>query len=527
MLRRVAANTRRKSKRGKRKEKSRIEKLFHPEWISLRKRVVAQCDEDAENSASRRLRGVVHRTIVPRVPMIPSGSFTADDSSSSIVTGASCIRACRAVTTISRQLGSSASARATHAPENGSKSPFGAHQQQQQQRDNSTESLFWIRDGERGARAARRARDWRWRQAVPEAVGVGGQRRRDKGGDGGGGEEKGAGERTQKSGGGDGRAKDEQSGGERKRRAEIESGRKGSRGRRGSSIGGRAPQMRGPQGRAVRGGVTRCGRPPPLCRGRGRGKTSRLPIPSSSPTTGDRQLNMSADSSVLRFDSPPLFHRVECDAMFFTEDEMILQRIIRFPEGRGFIGAGSGRDERETEATTRDEIRRARRISRVRRFLKIVPRSTVPSPKESFCWYSSAPSVAWRAPRPWPARKSTAPGQSRRDTASCAASRPDRRRPSRPTMGCHTRRRRSARCVTCLRSPRRRGEVPKSPTPCRRPARSIRRRRTRNCRGRDAPISRGWNPYWRTRAKTACIWTSTCPNLLTVSLRCILWISDL
>lgn len=35
--------------------------------------------------------------------------------------------------------------------------------------------------------------------------------------------------------------------------------------------------MRGPEG-PVRGGVTRCGRPPPRLRGRGRGKTSRLSI---------------------------------------------------------------------------------------------------------------------------------------------------------------------------------------------------------------------------------------------------------
>lgn len=276
--------------------------------------------------------------------------------------------------------------------------------------------------------------------------------------------------------------------------------------------------MRGPQGRAVRGGVTRCGRPPPLCRGRGRGKTSRLSIPSSSPTTGGRQLDMPVDSSVLR-DSPLLSHRVERDATFFTEDEMVLRRIVRFRGSQSLfrrIGlpvndAGSGRAERETkatEATTRDETsddRISRRISRVRRFLKIVPRSTAPSPKASFCWHFSASSVVWRAPRPWPARKSTAPGRSRRDTAFCAASRPDRRTPSRPITGFHTRRRRSARYVTCPRSPRRRGVVSKSPTPCRRSVPSVRRRRTRNCRGRDAPISRGWNPYWRTRTKTACI----------------------
>lgn len=271
--------------------------------------------------------------------------------------------------------------------------------------------------------------------------------------------------------------------------------------------------MRGPQGRAVRGGVTRCGRPPPLCRGRGRGKTSRLSIPSSSPTTGDCQLDMPVDSSVLR-DSPLLSHRVKRDATFFTEDEMVLRCIVRFPGSRSLIrrvglpvnDAGSGTDEWEM---TRDEISddRARRISRVRRFLEIVPRSTAPSPKASFCWHFSAPSAAWRAPRPWPARKSTAPGRSRRDTASCAASRPDRRSPSRPTTGCRTRRRRSARCVTCPRSPRRRGAVSKSPTPCRRSVPRFRRSRTRKCRGRDAPILKGWNPYWpkRTRTKTACI----------------------
>ena len=105
----------------------------------------------------------VYRIIVLWVPMIPSGSFTADDSSSSIVTEASYIRACCAITTISRQIGSSASTRATYAPENGSESLLGANQQQkqrqqqqqqqrqqqqqqqqqrQQQHDSNTESLF-------------------------------------------------------------------------------------------------------------------------------------------------------------------------------------------------------------------------------------------------------------------------------------------------------------------------------------------------------------------------------------------------
>lgn len=105
--------------------------------------------------ASRRLRGRRVGPSYPRAPMIPSGLFPADDSSSSSVIGASCIRACRAVTTIGRQFGSSASTRATYASENGSESSLGADQQ----RDSSTESVFWIRDGGRGAGAAWRVRD--------------------------------------------------------------------------------------------------------------------------------------------------------------------------------------------------------------------------------------------------------------------------------------------------------------------------------------------------------------------------------
>lgn len=104
----------------------------------------------ATRATSRTLRRIpresatpraVYRTIVLWAPMIPSGSFTAGDSSSSIVTGASCTHACRAATTISRQTGSSASTtRATYAPEDGSESLLGADQQQK--RDSSTESLF-------------------------------------------------------------------------------------------------------------------------------------------------------------------------------------------------------------------------------------------------------------------------------------------------------------------------------------------------------------------------------------------------
>lgn len=271
--------------------------------------------------------------------------------------------------------------------------------------------------------------------------------------------------------------------------------------------------MRGPQG-PVRGGVTRCGRPPPLCRGRGRGKTSRLPTPSFSPATGDRQLNMSSDSSVLRGSMSS--RRVERGAMLFTGDEMSPRRVVRFLGSRGVAkqarfpvnDAVSGESGREVNATTEEMNERGddevRRISRVKGLFR-ESRPMAVSPRASFCWRFSALSAAWQVPRRWPALKNTAPERSRRDTAPCAASRPDRRRPSRLTTACRMRRRRSARCATCRRLPRHPGVASSSPTPCRRPARSGRRYRTGACHGRGRPTSRGWCPYWPTRAKTACI----------------------
>lgn len=275
--------------------------------------------------------------------------------------------------------------------------------------------------------------------------------------------------------------------------------------------------MRGPQG-PVRGGVTRCGRPPPLCRGRGRGKTSRLPTLSSSSATGGRQLDMSSDSSVLR--GSILSYRIERGTMFFTRDEMFPRRVVRFLGSWGIAkqagfpmnGAGNGESGKEANATrgaTTKEVNergddKVRRISRVKGPLERF-RPTAVLPRASSCWRFSALSAAWQVPRRWPALKSTAPERSRRDTASCAASKPDHRRPSRLITACHTRRRRSARCATCRRSPRHPGAASSSPTLCRRSARSGRRHRTRVCRDRGRPTSRGSCPYWPTRAKTACI----------------------
>lgn len=275
--------------------------------------------------------------------------------------------------------------------------------------------------------------------------------------------------------------------------------------------------MRGPQG-PVRGGVTRCGRPPPLCRGRGRGKTSRLPTPSFSPATGDRQLNMSFDSTVFR--SSILSYRIERGMIFFTGDRMFARRVMRFlgscgiAKQTGFpvndaVNEVSGKEANATRVVTTKKINKkdddeVRRISRVRGLFEESHPMAV-SRKASSCWRFSAPSAAWQVPKLWPALKSIVPEQLRRDTVLCAALKLDRRRPSKLITACRTRRRRSARCVTCHRLPRHPGAVSSSPIPCRRPAPSGHRYWTRACRDRDRPTSRGWCQYWPTRAKTACI----------------------
>lgn len=273
--------------------------------------------------------------------------------------------------------------------------------------------------------------------------------------------------------------------------------------------------MRGPQG-PVRGGVTRCGRPPPLCRGRGRGKTSHLPTPSFSPAIGDRQLNMSFDSTV--FCSSILSYRIE-RGIFFTGNRMFARRVMRFlgswgiAKQTGFpvndaVNEESGKEANATREVTTKKINKKddemRRILRIRGFFEESYLMAV-SPKASSCWRFSAPSAAWQVPKLWPALKSTVPEQLKRDTVSCAASRLDRRRPSRLITAYRTRRRHSERYVICRRLPRHLGAASSSPIPCRRPVRSGHRYWTRACRGRDRPTSKGWCHYWPIRAKTACI----------------------
>jgi len=259
--------------------------------------------------------------------------------------------------------------------------------------------------------------------------------------------------------------------------------------------------MRGPEG-PVRGGVTRCGRPPPLCRGRGRGKTSRLPTPSSSSMVGEGQLDAPID---MPRDSISLRYRVGRDAAFLVRnDEMVSPRcILRFP-GRlllrtdrrlpGYLRlVNAGCEGGRKRATTRERNEK-REDDQVRRIPRCVTRPNgfraATLSAESSCWCSSALDAAWRLAKLWRALKSTASGPSRRGTASCVASRPDRRQPSRPTTGYRTPPHRSARCATCPRSPRRPGVAPSSPIPCRLPARSGHRNRTRACHGRGAPTSR-------------------------------------
>lgn len=275
--------------------------------------------------------------------------------------------------------------------------------------------------------------------------------------------------------------------------------------------------MRGPQGQ-VRGGVTRCGRPPPLCRGRGRGKTSRLPTPSFSSATGDRQLNMSSGSSIPR--GSILSYRAERGKMFFTGNEMFPRCVVRFlgcwgiAKQAGFPAndagnAGSGRKANATRGSMTREISergddKVRRISRVKGPFER-SRPTTALPRASFCWRFSVFSAASQVPKRWPAHKSTVQERSRRDTVCCAASRPGRQRPSRLITVCRMRRRHLARCVTCRRLPRHPGAASNSPTLCRRSVRSGRQHRTRASRDRGRPTSKDWCPYWSTRAKTACI----------------------
>lgn len=253
--------------------------------------------------------------------------------------------------------------------------------------------------------------------------------------------------------------------------------------------------MRGPQG-PVRGGVTRCGRPPPLCRGRGRGKTSRLPTSSCSPTAGDRQLDMSINSIVLR--GAMLSRRIERGATLFTEDEMVqctvkFLRSWRIARQVGFPAKSRkrGRGANAIWTTTKEEDERSDdKMRRVKGFSKRF-RAMTASLSTSSCWRFSALNVAWRVPRLWRALRSIAPERSRRDMVFYAVSRPDHRRPSRLITACRTRLRRSAPCATCHRSPRRHGAAPDSPTQCRRSVRNSLQYQTRACHGRNAPTSRG------------------------------------
>jgi len=263
--------------------------------------------------------------------------------------------------------------------------------------------------------------------------------------------------------------------------------------------------MRGPEG-PVRGGVTRCGRPPPLCRGRGRGKTSRLPTPSSSSMVGEGQLDAPID---MPRDSISLRYRVGRDVAFLVRNDGMVspRRTVRLP-GRLLPTRTDKRlprylrlvnascEEGRKRATTRkrdDEKKReddeARRIPRCAARPNAGFRAAA-WPAESSCWRSSALDASSRLAKLWRVLRSTASGPSRRGTASCVASRPDRRRLSRPTTGYRTPPRRSARCATCPRSPRHPGVAPSSPIPCRLPARSGHRNRMRACHGRGAPTSR-------------------------------------
>lgn len=205
---------------------------------------------------------------------------------------------------------------------------------------------------------------------------------------------------------------------------------------------GRAPQMRGPARRRVRGGVTRCGRPPPRFRGRGRRERS--------PSRGLEESRCFANRSAKR--SSRESQRISSSS-----------RIRKI-----FFG-------KVTEGKTQVLVADCRR--------PCYSRSSV------LC---SLPVNVEKVSRTlWRPIKSTVLVRSRRDTGPFEESSRDRRRTSRPITACLTRHRRSELYDTCHPSLRRPGVAPSSPTPYHRLALRIPRNRTRAYRKPGVPIFRG------------------------------------
>ena len=234
--------------------------------------------------------------------------------------------------------------------------------------------------------------------------------------------------------------------------------------------------MRGPEG-PVRGGVTRCGRPPPRLRGRGRGKTSRLStlsrvcLPWTIVPAGRLSRAMLASISQL-----PV-------ACAFERKRPVNVAVVRTSSRPRVISATRGIGRKSTEGGRNESANDAARAELIVRG-SVWRRSSCSS---GFCADIGVPGER----RLWLVVRSTAPGRSGPGTGRCAGSRPARRRPSRRTTASHTPRRPLERCGTCHPSRRRLGVAPSWRTLCRQPAPRRHRNRTRVSRGTDVPTSRG------------------------------------
>lgn len=278
--------------------------------------------------------------------------------------------------------------------------------------------------------------------------------------------------------------------------------------------------MRGPKG-PVRGGVTRCGCPPPHCRGRGRGKTSRLRTPSSSLLSGSCQLDILLNGVIV---SRRHAKRIS------TKSKMVSRCChVKFPECQRVIiertatnvplNVTGSREKtvkqinmKDTQTETGDvgnEVGKDRvtGITQAAPWLKEFWEKSIRlgSPRVFFFWDLYAHSAVSQVAKRSLALRNTAPEPSRRGTGFYVVSKPDRRTPLRLIMAYHTRHHLSVLCVICHRLHRHHGAAPSSRTQCRRSVRNDCRNRTRVYRDKDAFISRDWHRYWSTRAKTAYI----------------------
>lgn len=257
--------------------------------------------------------------------------------------------------------------------------------------------------------------------------------------------------------------------------------------------------MRGPEG-PVRGGVTRCGRPPPRLRGRGRGKTSRLSIlsPACLPWTivsaSRLSFTMLAGVSTLS----DVFRSGSDRKLPVAVPIAALSRFIRrettFPRPRRFPVVCVSRKSRRKESTSAwKKEQREKETEKGSSDVAIIERTGRRSLwRLSSCSSGCCADIGVTAERRLSlAVRSTARERSGPGTGLFAALKRGHRPLSRLTMVSPMPRRPLDRCDTCRRSRRRHGVALNWRTLCHLPAPRDHWNRTRACRDLDAPTSRG------------------------------------